>query len=73
MAKNVDTIEMKATVVDALPNALFKVELENKAVVIGHLSGRMRTNNIRVLKGDTVKVQISPYDVTKCRIEFREK
>lgn len=73
MSKSKEIIEMQGVVVDALPNALFKVELENKLVVTGHLSGRMRTNNIRVLRGDSVKVHMSPYDLTKCRIEFRDR
>lgn len=73
MSKSKEIIEMQGVVVDTLPNALFKIELENKLVVTGHLSGRMRTNNIRVLRGDSVKVHMSPYDLTKCRIEFRDR
>lgn len=73
MAKNSDVIEMKGVVAEVLPNALFRVKLETGNLVVGHLSGKMRTNNIRVLMGDKVKVQLTPYDLTKCRIEFREK
>ena len=73
MAKNDDTIDLTGEVAEVLPNTLFRVKLENNMVVLGHLSGRMRTNNIRVLLGDKVKVQMTPYDLTKCRIEFREK
>jgi translation initiation factor IF-1 len=73
MAKNEDTIEMEGVVQEVLPNTKFRVKLDNEMVVLGHLSGRMRTNNIRVLMGDKVKVQMTPYDLTKCRIEFRQK
>lgn len=73
MAKDNNTIEMSGVVVEVLPNTLFRVQLETGSTIIGHLSGKMRTNNIRVLMGDKVKVQISPYDLSKCRIEYREK
>lgn len=73
MAKNDDTIELEGHIQEVLPNTKFRVKLENDLVVLGHLSGRMRTNNIRVLLGDKVKVQMTPYDLTKCRIEFRQK
>lgn len=73
MAKNDDTIEMEGVIAEVLPNTKFRVKLENDLLVLGHLSGRMRTNNIRVLLGDKVKVQMTPYDLTKCRIEFRQK
>lgn len=73
MAKNDDTIEMEGEIAEVLPNTKFRVRLNNDLLVVGHLSGRMRTNNIRVLLGDKVRVQMTPYDLTKCRIEFRQK
>jgi translation initiation factor IF-1 len=73
MAKNDDCVEMDGEVVECLPNTTFRVKLGNGAVVLGHLSGKMKMNSIRVLLGDKVKVSISPYDLTKCRIEFRSK
>ena len=66
-----DAIEVMATVVEPLPNAMFKVELENKHQVLAHVSGKMRKNFIRILPGDTVTVSISPYDLTKGRITYR--
>ena len=66
-----DAIEVMATVLETLPNALFKVELENKHQVLAHISGRMRKNFIRILPGDTVTVAISPYDLNKGRITYR--
>ena len=62
-----------ATVLETLPNAMFKVELENKHQVLAHVSGRMRKNFIRIVPGDKVKVELSPYDLTKGRIIFRER
>ena len=62
-----------ATVTETLPNAMFKVKLENNHEVLTHVSGRMRKNFIRILPGDRVKVQLSPYDLTKGRIVFRQK
>ena len=59
------------TVVEALPNAMFKVELENEHVVLAHISGKMRKNYIRILTGDSVKVELTPYDLSKGRITFR--
>jgi translation initiation factor IF-1 len=56
-----------------LPNALFKVELENGSQILGHLAGKLRVNNVNVLLGDTVDVEISSYDVSKCRISWRHK
>lgn len=74
MAKNDgSTVEFEGVVQELLPNALFRIKLANSAVVIGHLSGRMRKNNIRVILGDKVRVQMTPYDLTKCRIEYRDK
>jgi len=68
-----DHIEMEGTVIETLPNTTFRVELENKHVVTAHISGRMRKNYIRILTGDTVTVQLTPYDLTKGRITFRSK
>jgi translation initiation factor IF-1 len=68
-----DQIEMLGTVVESLPNTLFRVELENGHVVMAHISGRMRKNYIRILTGDKVKVELTPYDLTKGRIIFRDK
>jgi translation initiation factor IF-1 len=72
MAKE-DQIEMLGTVVDTLPNTMFRVELENGHIIIAHISGRMRKNYIRILTGDKVKVELTPYDLTKGRIIFRDK
>jgi translation initiation factor IF-1 len=66
-----DVITMDGTILDALPNALFNVELENGIKVLGHISGKMRTNYIRIVPGDRVLVELSPYDLTKGRITFR--
>jgi translation initiation factor IF-1 len=72
MAKE-DHIEMLGTVTETLPNTMFRVELENGHVVIAHISGKMRKNYIRILTGDKVKVELTPYDLSKGRIIFREK
>ena len=66
-------IEMQGTIIDTLPNTMFRVQLENGHVVIAHISGRMRKNYIRILNGDKVKVELTPYDLTKGRITFRDK
>ncbi len=71
MAKE-DQIQMTGTVIDTLPNTMFRVELENGHVVTAHISGKMRKNYIKILTGDTVKVEMTPYDLTKGRITFRE-
>jgi translation initiation factor IF-1 len=68
-----DAIEVMATVVEPLPNAMFRVELENKHQVLAHVSGRMRKNFIRILPGDKVAVELSPYDLTRGRIVYRYK
>ena len=68
-----DAIEVEGTVLEKLPNAMFKVELENKHVVLAHISGKLRMNFIRILPGDKVRVEMSPYDLTKGRISFRYK
>ena len=72
MAKE-ESIEMEGTVVETLPNTTFKVELENGHIVNAHISGRMRKNYIRILTGDNVTVQLTPYDLTKGRITYRSK
>ena len=68
-----DVIEIEGVVVEKLPNAMFKVELENKHVVLAHISGKLRMNFIRILPGDKVLVEMSPYDLTKGRIIWRAK
>ncbi len=68
-----DAIEVMATVVEPLPNAMFRVELENKHKVLAHISGKMRKNFIRILAGDKVAVELSPYDLTRGRIVYRYK
>jgi translation initiation factor IF-1 len=68
-----DAIEVMATVVEPLPNAMFRVELENKHQVLAHVSGKMRKNFIRILPGDKVAVELSPYDLTRGRIVYRYK
>lgn len=70
---NPDAIAVEGKVVEALPNAMFSVELENGHTVLGHLGGRMRKNYIRVLPGDRVVVELSPYDLTRGRITFRHR
>ncbi|GAB57526.1 translation initiation factor IF-1 [Rheinheimera nanhaiensis E407-8] len=64
---------MQGTILDTLPNTMFKVELENGHVVIAHISGKMRKNYIRILTGDKVTVELTPYDLTKGRIVFRQR
>ena len=66
-----DFIEMRGTVEELLPSANFKIKLENGQVIIGHLSGKMRKFRIRLLPGDQVKLEISPYDLTKGRVVYR--
>lgn len=68
-----DIIEVEGTVIDALPNAIFKVELENGHEILAHISGKLRMNYIRILPGDKVTVELSPYDLTKGRITWRNK
>ena len=72
MAKE-DSIEMQGTVLDTLPNTMFRVELENGHVVTAHISGKMRKHYIRILTGDTVTVQLTPCDLSKGRIVFRAR
>ena len=68
-----DKIEVEGKVLEALPNAMFKVEIEGGKVILGHISGKMRMFHIRILPGDKVKLELSPYDLTKGRIIYREK
>lgn len=70
MAKE-DVIEVDAVVTEALPNTMFRVKLENGMVIFAHVSGKIRTNFIRILPGDRVTVEISPYDLTRGRIKYR--
>ncbi len=72
MAKE-DSIEMEGTVIETLPNTTFRVELENGHTVTAHISGRMRKHYIRILRGDKVTVQLTPYDLTKGRISYRDR
>ena len=68
-----DVIEFTGVVTEILPNATFRVKLDNGHIILAHTSGRMRKNRIRVLAGDTVTVEMTPYDLTKGRITFRKK
>lgn len=68
-----DVIEVEGVVVEKLPNAMFKVELVNKHVVLAHISGKLRMNFIKILPGDKVTIELSPYDLTKGRIIWRDK
>ncbi len=72
MAKE-DVIEMDGEILDTLPNTMFRVKLENDHVITAHISGKMRKNYIRILTGDKVKVELTPYDLTKGRIVYRSK
>ena len=66
-------ISLEGRVEEVLPNAMFRVVLEQGSTVLGHISGKMRQNRITILQGDRVKVEMSPYDLTKCRIVYRSK
>jgi translation initiation factor IF-1 len=68
-----DVIEVEGKVVEALPNAIFKVQLSNGRTITAYISGKLRMNYIRIIEGDTVKLEISPYDLTKGRITWRSK
>ena len=68
-----DVIEMEGRVLETLPNTMFRVELDNGHIVTAHISGRMRKNYIRILTGDKVKVELTPYDLTRGRITYRYK
>lgn len=67
-----ESIQMTGTVMDTLPNTMFRVQLENGHMVTAHISGKMRKNYIKILTGDKVKVELTPYDLSKGRITFRE-
>ena len=71
MAK--DVIELDGTIIESMPNAMFKVKLENEHEILAHISGKIRKNFIRILPGDRVKVEMTPYDLSKGRITFRLK
>ncbi len=73
MAKRDDAIEMEGTVLEALPNAMFRVELDNGHKMLAHISGKMRMHYIRILPGDKVVVELSPYDLNRGRITYRFK
>ena len=74
MAKNKENIiELEAKVIDVLPNTMFKVELENGHQILAHVSGKIRMNNIRILPGDKVTIELSTYDLTRGRITYRHK
>ena len=73
MAKKDGVIEMEGTVIEALPNAMFRVELKNGHVVLGHIAGKMRQHYIRILPEDRVVVELSPYDLSRGRIVYRYK
>ncbi len=72
MAKE-EPIKVQGTVIETLPNAMFKVELESKHMILAHISGKMRMHFIKILPGDTVTVELSPYDLTRGRITYRAK
>jgi len=72
MAKE-ESIKMQGKIIDTLPNTMFRVQLENGHIVTAHISGKMRMNYIRILKGDRVLVELSPYDLTRGRITYRYK
>lgn len=73
MTKEKDVIELEGEVIEPLPNALFRVKLETGQMVLAHVSGKIRRHYIRILKGDRVKVEMSPYDLTRGRITYRVK
>jgi translation initiation factor IF-1 len=73
MTKEKDVIELEGKITEALPNALFRVEVETGQLILAHVSGKIRKHFIRILPGDRVKVELSPYDLTRGRITFRMK
>lgn len=73
MSKKKDVVEIEGMIVEPLPNAMFRVQLDNGHEVLAHISGKMRMNYIRILKGDRVLVELSPYDLTRGRITYRYK
>lgn len=72
MPKNKEVIELTGTIVETLPGAQFKVELENGHIIIAHVAGKMRKHFIKIVPGDNVKVELTPYDLTKGRITYRQ-
>jgi len=72
MAKSKEVIELQGTIVEALPSAMFRVELENGHEILAHVAGKMRKYYIRIVPGDTVTVELTPYDLTKGRITYRK-
>lgn len=72
MAKE-EAIDAKGVVIEALPNATFRIKLTNQCIVLGYVSGKIRMNNIKIIPGDTVLLELSPYDLTRGRIVYREK
>ncbi|CAA3709871.1 Translation initiation factor IF-1 [Candidatus Portiera aleyrodidarum] len=68
-----DTIEMEGIIIDTLPNTMFRVKLDNGHIITAHISGKIRKNYIKILTGDKVKVELTPYDLTKGRIIYRER
>ncbi len=68
-----EVIELEGTIVETLPNAMFRVELENGHIILAHISGRMRMHYIKILPGDKVTIEMTPYDLTKGRITYRHK
>lgn len=73
MVKDKDVIELEGEVVEALPNAMFRIKIETGQIILAHVSGKIRKNFIRILAGDKVKVELSPYDLTRGRIVYRAK
>jgi translation initiation factor IF-1 len=73
VANKDEAIEVEGVVKEALPNTMFRVELQNQHIILAHLSGKMRKHYIRIVPGDTVKVELSPYDLNRGRIIFRER
>lgn len=73
MASSSDKIELEGEILEALPNAMFRVEIPGGKVILAHISGKMRIHRIRILPGDKVKLELSPYDLTKARIVYRSK
>ena len=73
ISKKEETIEIEGTILEALPNAMFRVELENGHKILGHISGKMRMHYIKILPGDKVRVELSPYDLSRGRIIYRKK
>jgi translation initiation factor IF-1 len=72
MAKE-DFLKTTGRIIEILPNTLFKIKLENDHIILGHLAGKLRVNNVNIILNDLVDVEISPYDLTKCRITWRHK